>query len=85
MKIFTYEIFFILYLVTLSNGLFFFNIISPRIITTSQGEIRGLRTTYPFMNTQYDSYQGIPYARPPFGNLTFQVGLSRIERFILKC
>lgn len=44
----------------------------PLIITIKQGKLRGSK--YKSRNgTEYRSFLGIPYAKPPIGELRFQV------------
>lgn len=43
------------------------------IIETSNGAIRGQRFTTLFHNKTYYSFKGIPYAKPPVGELRFKV------------
>lgn len=40
-------------------------------MTTSKGQLRGVRETSGFFHTFY-SFKGIPYAKPPTGDLRFR-------------
>src|SRR5882757_3475347 len=58
------------------NYLFIFSICcasslssSANVIETKFGSIRGI--SYTFLNKNIDAYLGIPYAKPPIGNLRF--------------
>ncbi|GMR37578.1 hypothetical protein PMAYCL1PPCAC_07773, partial [Pristionchus mayeri] len=42
-----------------------------RIVETSYGKVRGRRLIYKG-EKQVDAFQGIPYAKPPLGQLRFQ-------------
>lgn len=42
------------------------------IIDTPLGKLRGKKTVT-YKNFPYYSFQGIPYAKPPVGNLRFKV------------
>ncbi|GMT19756.1 hypothetical protein PFISCL1PPCAC_11053, partial [Pristionchus fissidentatus] len=44
---------------------------ASRIVSTAQGQLRGRRLVYKGDN-QVDAFQGIPYAKPPVGQLRFQ-------------
>lgn len=45
------------------------------IIETNNGAIRGLQLTTLFNNRTYHSFKGVPYAKPPVGELRFQVAM----------
>lgn len=47
---------------------------SSPIISTSEGKLQGsVRTTTE--GFKFNSYTGIPYAKPPIGNLRFRVNI----------
>lgn len=44
-----------------------------KTIQTNDGPVRGLHTTTLFNNVHYYAFKGIPYAKPPIGDLRFKV------------
>lgn len=44
-----------------------------RIIETKSGKVRGMKRTTLFRKMDFYSYKGIPYAKPPTGDLRFKV------------
>lgn len=44
------------------------------IITTANGPVKGIKKTSTLGTSEYEyySFQGIPYAKPPIGNLRFK-------------
>lgn len=49
------------------------------LVQTKSGPVRGLcKTTIDNLN--YVSFQGIPYAQPPIGELRFKVSLCLVKR-----
>lgn len=44
-----------------------------KIVETNSGRIRGLRKTTLLKKIPYYSFKGIPYAKPPIGDLRFKV------------
>lgn len=48
-------------------------------VSTQEGKLRG-KVCFDFIGRQYFSFQGIPYAKPPLGQLRFKV---IIERFLV--
>lgn len=45
---------------------------STKVISTSYGKLKGSLKTSKYDETKYFSFQGIPYAKPPVGNLRFK-------------
>lgn len=45
------------------------------LVTTQQGQVCGRNVTDP-AESSYHAYQGIPYARPPVGDLRFKVSMT---------
>ncbi|XP_026684754.1 esterase SG1-like [Diaphorina citri] len=45
---------------------------STKVISTSYGKLKGSLKTSKYDATKYFSFQGIPYAKPPVGNLRFK-------------
>ncbi|KAJ8035829.1 Acetylcholinesterase [Holothuria leucospilota] len=50
--------------------------VTPITVTTNSGDVRGERTPfvhsdYPEVDTTVDIFKGIPYAKPPVGDLRF--------------
>lgn len=43
------------------------------IVKTESGRIRGVQQTTVLNNKKFIAYKGIPYAKPPVGNLRFKV------------
>ena len=41
-------------------------------VNTNYGEVKGIEKTS-LLGTKYISFQGIPYAKPPIGDLRFRV------------
>lgn len=52
-----------------------------RIIETSNGQIRGVRHETLLKNIEFFSFKGIPYAKPPVGDLRFKVGFVLEPKF----
>lgn len=57
------------------------------IVEVNQGKLRGLKTKSALTGKEYYSFLGIPYARPPTGDLRFHVrttidDLSNICRYL---
>lgn len=48
-----------------------------KVIRTDNGLVRGLRETTLFKNQEYYAFKGIPFAKPPIGDLRFKVYLTR--------
>lgn len=44
-----------------------------KIIETENGQVRGLRKTTLLNGILFYSFKGIPYAKPPIGDLRFKV------------
>lgn len=44
-----------------------------KIVQTSNGPVRGSRETSPRKRVEFHAFRGIPYARPPLGDLRFKV------------
>lgn len=44
-----------------------------KIVETTSGGVRGVRKTTLLKNVEYYSFKGIPYAKPPIGDLRFKV------------
>jgi hypothetical protein len=54
-------------------------VISPgRIVTTNDGDVQGSEELYNFIR-KIHTYKGIPYARPPVGNLRFKAPLPVVS------
>lgn len=51
-----------------------------KTVDTNDGAIRGRRSTTFLKNTPFYSFKGIPYAKPPVGNLRFKV-ISMVFKF----
>lgn len=52
-----------------------------RTVETKSGQIRGIRKTSMLKNTDFYSFRGIPYGKPPIGDLRFKVSsLSALIR-----
>lgn len=62
----------ILYTQVLIVALAYFKFIDSTVVFTQYGPVLGAERTTE-MGTKYFSFQGIPYARPPEGNLRFRV------------
>ncbi len=45
------------------------------IVTTKSGKVRGYKTKSP-LDYEYFNFIGIPYAKPPIGELRFKVSFS---------
>lgn len=43
------------------------------VVKTSYGSLKGLERVSKYDGTKYLSFQGIPYAKPPVGDLRFKV------------
>lgn len=56
-----------------------------KIIETKNGQIRGLRKTTLLKKVPYDSFKGIPYAKPPIGDLRFKVNKIAHVLWSLRC
>jgi carboxylesterase type B len=52
-----------------------------RVIETSKGKVGGKKFVFEDGNSA-SAYLGIPYAKPPIGELRFKVGLVIIEQII---
>lgn len=48
-----------------------------KIIETKSGKIRGVRETTLIKNMDFYSFKGIPYAKPPIGELRFKVSFTK--------
>lgn len=48
-----------------------------KIIETKSGKIRGVRETTLVKNMDFYSFKGIPYAKPPIGELRFKVSFTK--------
>lgn len=44
-----------------------------KIVETKNGQVRGIRKTTLLKNIPFYSFKGIPYAKPPIGELRFKV------------
>lgn len=44
------------------------------VVQVSQGKLMGLKLKSVYQRTPYYSFQGIPFAEPPVGELRFMVG-----------
>lgn len=53
------------------------------LVQTTLGPIRGLEMASSEFGYKYVQFQGVPYAKPPIGELRFKVGLKE-EEFIVK-
>lgn len=69
--------------VLLISSLEYFIISSPRtfVVETPSGHVRGLVLRTVWNSVKYSSFKGIPYAKPPLGDLRFKVKLSEIILF----
>lgn len=46
---------------------------AEKIVQTANGVIRGIRLTSERKNVDFHAFRGIPYAKPPLGDLRFKV------------
>lgn len=69
--------------VLLISSLEYFIISSPRtfVVETPSGPVRGLVLRTVWNSVKYSSFKGIPYAKPPLGDLRFKVNLSKTLLF----
>lgn len=69
--------------VLLISSLEYFIISSPRtfVVETPSGAVRGLVLRTVWNSVKYSSFKGIPYAKPPLGDLRFKVKLSKTVLF----
>lgn len=70
-------------LLTLITFLNFVNCNEHKIVTTKNGDIRGVRKSTLLENVDYYSFKGIPYAEPPIGELRFKVYYSLLTGYRL--
>ena len=49
--------------------------IAHLIVQVEQGKIRGKQSTSKYSRKKYCSFLGVPYAKPPVGDLRFMVNL----------
>lgn len=50
--------------------------LSERIfVNTNYGPVKGIKTTSSAFGYEYVTFQGIPYAKPPVGELRFRVSI----------
>lgn len=53
-----------------------------KVVETVNGHIRGTRNTTLLKNVAFYSFKGIPYAKPPVGELRFKVShFDHFDRF----
>lgn len=45
------------------------------VVNTITGQVRGLKAVTLFESKSYYSFKGIPYAKPPLGDLRFKVSV----------
>lgn len=43
------------------------------VVSVNEGQIRGIKQVSKFSGTEFYSFFGIPYGKPPIGNLRFKV------------
>lgn len=55
-----------------------------KVVDTSSGQVRGLRKYTLLEHVPFYSFKGVPYAKPPLGELRFKVNLTDIERNIFE-
>lgn len=51
-----------------------------RVVNTTNGQVRGLSDRTQRINVDYYSFRGIPYAKPPTGDLRFKVRIFLMNR-----
>lgn len=53
-----------------------------KVIETNDGSVRGLRKTTFLKKVDFYSFKGIPFAKPPIGDLRFKVSLFYDSYFV---
>lgn len=56
----------------------------PTLVRIEQGQLRG-KVLSSVRDVQYFSYKGIPYAKPPIGELRFKVRLILFTKSVYIC
>lgn len=56
------------------------------IVQVKQGKLKGIRNTSVLTGEPFYSFLGIPFAKPPIGNLRFQVSslLNLLYKFLFR-
>lgn len=59
---------------------------AEKIIQTANGSIRGVRVTSERQHVDFHAFRGIPYGKPPIGDLRFKVfHCDLVEQFTKTC
>lgn len=53
-----------------------------KIVETTNGQVRGVRNITLLNGTPFYSFKGIPYSKPPIGDLRYKVGIRNASNWI---